>query len=98
NLSSPGLCWRSRPLRHCVPQRDARDKPRMTDYAAFSSFFGALRAPEPLISPMSLLDSLSTSLRISSVCSPRSGERFTSEIESDILIGLPTLRYFPRVG
>ena len=32
------------------------------------------------------------------MCSPRSGERFTSQIESDIFIGLPTVRYFPRVG
>jgi len=36
--------------------------------------------------------------RISSVCSPRSGERFTSVIESESLIGLPTDRYLPRVG
>ena len=30
------------------------------------------------------------------MCSPSSGERFTSVIESDILIGLPTVRYLPR--
>ena len=40
----------------------------------------------------------STSRRISSVCSPSNGERFTSDTLSDILIGLPTLRYLPRVG
>ena len=40
----------------------------------------------------------STSRRISTVCSPRSGERTTSEGLSDILIGLPTVRYFPRAG
>src|SRR5262249_4631128 len=67
-------------------------------YAAFSFFSGALSAPDALISAISLALNFSTSFRISSVCSPSSGERFTSEIESDILIGLPTLRYLPRVG
>ena len=39
-----------------------------------------------------------SSARTSSVCSPSSGERFTSDGLSDILIGLPTERYLPRVG
>ena len=50
-------------------------------YAAFSFFGGADSAPEFLISAMSLAENLSTSFKISSVCSPKSGERFTSEIE-----------------
>ena len=32
------------------------------------------------------------------MCSPSSGERVTSVGLSDILIGLPTVRYLPRVG
>ena len=32
------------------------------------------------------------------MCSPSSGERFTSVIESDIFTGLPTVRYLPRPG
>ena len=32
------------------------------------------------------------------MCSPSSGERFTSTGLSDILIGRPTLRYGPRSG
>lgn len=40
----------------------------------------------------------STDPRISSVCSPSSGDRTTSAGESDSLMGLPTVRYFPRVG
>ena len=36
--------------------------------------------------------------RISSVCSPSEGEGFTSVGESDNLIGLPTVRYLPRLG
>ena len=32
------------------------------------------------------------------MCSPRSGERVTSVGLSDILIGLPTVRYLPRLG
>src|SRR5579862_7196251 len=67
-------------------------------YAAFSFFSGALNAPEFLISAISAALKPSTVFKISSVCSPRSGERFTSEIESDSLIGLPTVRYLPRVG
>src|SRR5665213_4200779 len=92
-LSSPGLSRRSRLSGHCLSKRDGRDKPgHDTHYAAFSFFSGALRAPEPLISATSFAENLSTSLRISSVCSPSSGERFTSEIESDSSLGLPTLR------
>src|SRR6266568_1104020 len=55
-------------------------------------------APEPLMSTTSLSLKPSTFLRISSVCSPSSGERFTSLMLSDNLIGLPTDRYLPRVG
>ena len=40
----------------------------------------------------------STSRRISSVCSPNSGERSTSVGQSDSLIGMPTFRYLPRSG
>ena len=57
-----------------------------------------LSAPDALICATSPLLKPSTFDRISSVCSPSSGERFTSEIESDILIGLPTVRYLPRTG
>ncbi len=55
-------------------------------------------APEPSISAISSSRKPSTSRRISPVCSPSSGERTTSEGLSDILIGLPTVRYFPRAG
>src|SRR6187549_3910944 len=58
----------------------------------------AVSAPDDLILATSFLPKPRTLDRISSVCSPSSGERFTSEIESDILIGLPTDRYLPRTG
>src|SRR4030095_12736427 len=46
------------------------------------------------ISPAEEPSSVSTS----SVCSPSSGERLTSVMLSESLIGLPTVRYLPRVG
>src|SRR5450631_2050026 len=39
-----------------------------------------------------------SSANTSSVCSPKSGERFTSVGLSLILMGLPTLKYLPRLG
>src|ERR1700730_1174699 len=56
------------------------------------------RAPEFLRSRTRLSSNPRTSLRISSVCSPRRGERATSVGLSESLIGLPTVRYLPRVG
>ena len=44
-------------------------------------------APEDLISAICFSEKRSTSRRISSVCSPRSGERFTSEALAESLIG-----------
>ena len=41
---------------------------------------------------------LQNSLRISSVCSPNKGERFTTAGESESLIGFPTVKYFPLTG
>ena len=38
------------------------------------------------------------SLRISSVCSPKRGDLFTTAGESESLIGLPTVKYFPLTG
>ena len=55
-------------------------------------------APDALISAISRGVNFRTLARISSVCSPSSGERFTSLMLSDSLIGLPTDRYLPRVG
>src|SRR6202030_3576453 len=66
--------------------------------SALPGFSGGVIAPETLMSATSLSEYLSTLRKISSVCSPRSGERRTSAGESDNLIGLPTVRYLPRPG
>src|SRR5580692_10242272 len=58
----------------------------------------APRAPEFFRSRTRLSSKPRTSLRISLVCSPRRGERATSVGLSESLIGLPTVRYLPRVG
>src|SRR3982750_4609540 len=67
-------------------------------YSAAWAFGAWPVAPDALISAISRGVNFSTLVRISSVCSPSSGERFTSVIESESLIGLPTDRYLPRVG
>src|SRR6201999_1970826 len=59
---------------------------------------GGSSAPESWISAIWWSLKPSTWRRISSVCSPSSGERCTSVGLSDSLIGLPTEKYLPRVG
>src|SRR5215211_527732 len=61
-------------------------------------FRGGSSAPESWISATWWSEKPSTWRKISSVCSPSSGERVTSLGESDSLIGLPTEMYLPRVG
>ena len=66
-----------------------------------SSFFaGARECPRLLLAGRDLLASLqpSTSRRISSVCSPRVGDRSIFAGEADSLIGMPTLYHLPRCG
>src|SRR6202521_271102 len=86
--------------------RSARDPGRQhTDVSNQNHYFHAASllgippvAPEPLMSTTSLSVKPSTFLRISSVCSPSSGERATTLGLSESLIGLPTDRYLPRAG
>ena len=63
-----------------------------------TSYYGYPTAPDVRISLISSSEKFRTSRRISSVCSPSKGERTTLDGESDSLTGLPTDRYFPRVG
>src|SRR6266849_6776094 len=87
-------------LQHRLAERLLAVHHNTHNYAASARapFSGAVIAPDALISAISWSLKPSSLRRISSVCSPNSGERFTSVIESDILIGLPTVRYLPRVG
>src|SRR6267143_1294066 len=66
----------------------------LLSYAILSPAQITLSARSALISDSLMPSSVSTSC----VCSPRSGERLTSVMLSDILMGLPTVRYLPRVG
>src|SRR5579875_421772 len=59
---------------------------------------GVQIAPCARASAILLSSNPTTSLRISSVCSPSSGEDFTSTCEPDSLIGQPTVRNLPRFG
>src|SRR5258708_18597415 len=68
-----------------------------TAYSA-ATFRGGSSAPESWISATWWSVKPNTCRRISSVCSPSSGERVTSLGLSDIFMGLPTEKYLPRSG
>src|ERR1700692_3193053 len=85
-------------MRRLLGPRLRGDDSRCYAASALPGFSGGVIAPDDLMSATSLSEYFSTLRKISSVCSPKSGERRTSAGESDNLIGLPTVRYLPRPG
>src|SRR5581483_161873 len=59
---------------------------------------GVEKAPACFFAAMSASLQPSTSFRISSVCSPKRGDRWIFAGDAESLIGMPTLNHLPRWG